>query len=146
MGKPPIKLAFSAGGVVFRSLGSEVEIALIKTRNSWTLPKGLIEKGEKPEIAALREVEEETGLKVELQNPLGSIEYWFYSPEEKVRYHKKVYFFLFKAIGGDINDHDFEVEEVKFFKPEEALNLVTYSGDKEILKKSLEVIYSKLNI
>lgn len=140
MEKPPIKLAFSAGGVVYRPTRSGVEIALIKTRKSWTLPKGLIEKGEKPEVAALREVEEETGLKVEIQKPLGSIEYWFFSPEEKVRYHKKVYFFLFKAVGGDLNNHDFEVEEARFFQPEEALNLAIYPGDKEILKRAFETL------
>lgn len=140
MEKLPIKLAFSAGGVVYRRTLSGLEIALIKTRDAWTLPKGLIEKGEKPEVAALREVEEETGLKVELKGPLGSIDYWFYSPEEKARYHKKVYFFLFEAIGGNLEKHDFEVEEARFFKPEEALKLATYHGDREILKKALSAL------
>lgn len=140
MEKPPVKLAFSAGGVVFHRTPSGPEIALIRTKEAWTLPKGLIEKGEKPQEAALREVEEETGLKVEIKGSLGSIDYWFYSAEEKIRYHKKVYFFLFEAVGGNLENHDYEVEEVRFFSPEEALRLATYSKDREILKKALSAL------
>lgn len=137
MEKLPIKLAFSAGGVVFRRTSTGPEVALIRVKQSWTLPKGLIEKGEKPEVAAKREVEEETGLKVQLKEPLGSIDYWFHSAQEKVRYHKKVYFFLFEATGGDPENHDYEVEEVRFFRPEEALRYSTYPKDREILEKAL---------
>jgi len=138
----PTKLAFSAGGVAYRNGPEGLEVALINVGKAWTLPKGLIEKGEKVEEAAKREVKEETGLQVELEKPIGTIEYWFASPKEKVRYHKKVYFFLFRVVSGNTAEHDYEVEEVRFFTPEEALKTLTYPKDKEILQKALNLLKS----
>jgi 8-oxo-dGTP pyrophosphatase MutT (NUDIX family) len=71
----------SAGGVVFRRQ-PELEIALASRRTkrgdlAWGLPKGLVEPGEEPEAAALREVREETGLEARIDRPLGDINYWY---------------------------------------------------------------------
>jgi len=138
--KLPLKFAFSAGGVVYRRGPSGIEIVLVRNREAWTLPKGLIEKGEKPEQAAIREVKEETGLLVEARGKIGEIEYWYVSHEEGVRYRKKVYFFLFEATGGDVSQHDWELEEVKFFPLAEALKTATYVKDKEIIQRGLELL------
>ncbi len=95
--KYPIRWAFSAGGIVYRRQGLGLQVVLIRVRDAWTLPKGAIEKGEKSHSAALREVQEETGLEVEPQGKLGEIAYWFVNPQERVRTHKKVTFFLFEG-------------------------------------------------
>ncbi|MDZ7878164.1 MAG: NUDIX hydrolase [Saprospiraceae bacterium] len=58
------KIIEAAGGVVFNAKG---EVLLIYRLKTWDLPKGKIDKGETPEIAAVREIQEETGLdKVDL--------------------------------------------------------------------------------
>lgn len=133
--KFPLKFAFSAGGVVYRRGSFGVEVALVRNREAWTLPKGLIEKGEKPEQAALREVQEETGLLVEAKGKIGEIEYWYSSREEGVRYRKKVYFFLFELVAGDGREHDWEIDEVRFFPFNEAIERATYPKDREILER-----------
>jgi len=91
-------------------------VACIGRRNrsgrlEWCLPKGHIEAGETPEIAAIREVAEETGISSEILQPLGVIDYWFTGDDRRV--HKKVHHFLMEAITGEItteNDPDHEAE------------------------------------
>ena len=113
------RFQLSAGGVVCRrdSTG-RLEVVLIATEDGrWGLPKGLVEKGEPLEETARREVREETGLEAEVVERLSPIEYWYWWDEdgEKVRYHKKVYFFLMTCRGGDVTQHDFEVTDVRWF-------------------------------
>ena len=76
--KLPSHQQFSAGGMDFPGLDDALEIAdiCVHERRRWLLPKGLIEAGEKPEQAALREVHEETGIKGQLIAPVETIEYW----------------------------------------------------------------------
>lgn len=136
--KYPTRWAFSAGGIVYRRQGLELQVALIRVRDVWTLPKGAIEKGEKSEAAALREVQEETGLQVKSQGKLGEISYWFVNPQKRVRTHKKVTFFLFEALSSDTTGHDQEVDEVRFWPAVEALKAARYPKDREILEKALQ--------
>ena len=87
-----VKWEFSAGGVVFKKEEKSVYILLIRVRDRWSFPKGNIEKNEKKEEAALREVKEETGVEAEIVDYLGDIEYWYYLGGYKV--HKFVYYYL----------------------------------------------------
>jgi len=133
-----VKRAESYGGVVVRSAAGGVEVALIRTRNLkdepvWTLPKGMREEGEDGIQAALREVREETGLDAEIVQPLEPVTYWFVSTKDKARYRKTVYLYLMKATGGDINDHDAEVDEVRFVPANQAAGLATYPTDRKTL-------------
>src|SRR5712692_3176052 len=104
----PTKTQISAGGVAFRSNGNQVEVALISVgeSNRWQLPKGIVNKDESTENAALREVREETGLNTDLIELIDKVEYWYYATEkeQRVRYHKFVYFYLLRYIAGDVTD------------------------------------------
>ncbi|GBC89024.1 Putative mutator protein MutT4 [bacterium HR13] len=108
----------------------------------WTFPKGIVESGESPEHAAIREVEEETGIKGEILQRIGEIEY-FYMREGK-RIKKRVLYFLMRYKAGEPKA-SWEVLDARFFTWKEAENLVKYKGDKEILKKALSLapLFSK---
>lgn len=132
----PIEHPVSAGGVVYRWGEGGLEILLCGQRQplTWRLPKGMKSKGEKLEETAIREVEEETGLKVKIEGKIGIIKYWF--TQEGVRYHKEVHFFLMTPYGGDIELHDPEFDIVGWFPLEEACRLLTYKNEVEIIKKA----------
>ncbi|RLJ70754.1 8-oxo-dGTP diphosphatase [Hydrogenivirga caldilitoris] len=127
-----MKREFSAGGVLFKD-GS---VLLIKTPSGvWSFPKGNVEKGEKPEEAAVREVIEETGVKGKVVDYIGEISYWYQLKGEKI--FKRVKYFLMEYLEGEPQP-SWEVLDAKFFPVEEANKLLKYKGDKEIFKKALE--------
>lgn len=140
----PVRRAESFGGAVIRKPETGPEVALIRTRNLkgkqvWTLPKGTAEGRETPETTALREVLEETGIEAEIIQPLDDITYWFVVASEQARYRKTVHYFLMHAVGGDIDRHDDEVDEVRFVPIHEAARLVTYPTDRKVLKRLEEL-------
>lgn len=139
---PKTKLQFSAGGVIYRREGRRVEVALIVRGEGkiFCLPKGKIEKPETPQETALREVEEETGLKGRIEKEIGKINYWFYSKEEKGRIFKTVYFYLIKYESGETSGHDFEVEEVKWLPIDESLKIMTYPSERKIMQKAKRLL------
>jgi len=131
----------SAGGVVVRVDGA-VEVCLIRPagRSVWGLPKGGVEDGETYEQTALREVAEETGLEGQVQQELGAIDYSFYSREQGGRVHKTVHYFLVRAIGGDTSRHDHEVSEARWVHIRQALRLMTYPNEREMVRRAAEAL------
>ncbi|WP_375498005.1 NUDIX hydrolase [uncultured Jatrophihabitans sp.] len=106
---------FSAGGLVLDLAGDVPRGALIgrtdrQGRLLWSLPKGHIEAGETAEQAAVREVEEETGIAGVIVAELGTIDFWFVA--EGRRIHKTVQHYLMRRTGGELSDADLEVDEV----------------------------------
>ena len=137
------RFQLSAGGVVCRrDPAGRIEVALIATHDGqrWALPKGLVEEGESLEETALREVREEAGLEAEAIERLEPIEYWYWWDEDgdKVRYHKKVYYFLMAYRGGDVSRHDFEVDDARWFSLEEAIERASYRTEREVLQQVLD--------
>jgi len=134
----------SSGGVVFRPAGAGHEVALIRVAradgDAWALPKGWVEKGEDLEQTAVREVREETGLDAKVLRKLGEITYEFYSKADRSRIVKTVHVFLMEWLGGDTADHDDEVEEVRWFPLEDALRMLTYKNEREMLEKAMSLI------
>ena len=133
----------SAGGVVFRRTDDGVDVALAARRTrrgelAWGLPKGLIEPDEGIEEAALREVREETGLEAEIDDDLGSISYFY--QWEGVGVRKSVRFFLMHATGGDVNDHDHEMEEVRWFPLADVERRATYRSERDIVRKAVAIL------
>ena len=131
----------SAGGIVFRKLDDRIDVALIartspRRRIIWALPKGWVEPGETIPDAALREIREETGLTGRLVEPLGQIEYSFYSPEDSARIQKTVHFFLVEFLSGDTADHDHEVDEARWWPLDAALAQMTYQSERQLMEKA----------
>jgi 8-oxo-dGTP pyrophosphatase MutT (NUDIX family) len=139
----PTKREISAGGVVYRRDGEEIEIVLASRRTrrgelAWGLAKGGIEENESPEEAAVREVREETGLLAEIEDSLGETRYFYVW--EDVRIRKTVHFFLMRHTGGDIDDRDDEMEEIRWFPLERALKRAAYRGERDVLGRAAEIL------
>jgi 8-oxo-dGTP pyrophosphatase MutT (NUDIX family) len=134
----------SAGGVVYRERASGVEFALIKVGPviRWQLPKGIVDEGETPEQAAIREVREETGLNAKIKSPLETIEYWYVSGSktERVRYHKFVHFYLMKYASGKTDDHDHEVIEARWVSAIEAIRMLSFKSERDLAEKARQMI------
>lgn len=132
----PVKDAVSAGGVLWRRQGDQVEIVLCGrvAEKIWGLPKGTPDDGETIEQTALREVREETGLHPDLGDRLGTIEYWFSS--SGIRYHKFVHHWLMEPIGGDLADHDHEFDAVEWVPIGPAIARLTYENERKIVREA----------
>jgi len=139
-GGVPVEELVSAGGLVYRrgSQGIEV-VACGRTEDGvWGLPKGAPEPGEPLEEAAIREVGEETGLHVKIEDKIGTIRYWFSRPG--VRFHKTVHHYLMTASGGSVDDHDFEYDRVEWLPVEEACRLLSYKNEVDVVRKGAEMV------
>ena len=132
----------SAGGVIYRLGGTAAEVALTMPshRPVWTLPKGMIEQGETPEEAAVREVREESGLLGRIVEPLLQTHYWFFTAGRTVRVAKTVHFFLMECLGGNPEHHDREVSRVAWFPIADAVTAVAYRGERDVLQQALAAL------
>ena len=131
-----MKREFSAGGVVLRGSDGEAELAVVSPRRGvLALPKGHPEAGESLEQAATREVREETGLVAAPVERLGEVRYWYTLAGERVL--KGVTFFLFSYLSGSLDDHDDEVESAAWVPLEQAPELLSYKGEREMAAKAL---------
>ncbi len=138
MARYPTRQAVSAGGLVFEDRPDGRWVVLISRRNAagqlqWTLPKGGLEEGEDLEAAAVREVEEETGLLSEIREKLGVVDYWFVWRPEEVRYHKYVHYYLMAHISGDTQVHDDEAEDVVWMPITEAIARLTHTNERRLV-------------
>jgi 8-oxo-dGTP pyrophosphatase MutT (NUDIX family) len=129
---------YSAGGVVVR--GSEV-VVIVPTRRAadgsrvLALPKGHVDPGETPIQAAEREVREETGVVAEPVTELGESRYWYRRDGRTIG--KRVSFFLFEFREGSIEDHDDEVEEVRWIELKEAETALSHTAEREMVSLAL---------
>ena len=130
----------AAGGLVVSRDEDGLRVVLIGVERGglvrWSLPKGHFKKRESADQAAVREVCEETGLRVQIIEPLATIDYWFV--EHRVRYHKFVHYFLMRAVGGSFDDHDDEVVDVRWFPWDEALQAMAYPNERGVLEAEYE--------
>jgi 8-oxo-dGTP pyrophosphatase MutT (NUDIX family) len=138
--KLPVRQAVSAGGVVYREEDGELLVALCgRVRpGTWNLPKGTPDEGETVEQTALREVQEETGLEVEIEERLGTIEYWF--TRESTRFHKQVHFFLMAQRGGSLDLHDPEFDVVEWFPAAKAVRALTFETEAGMVRRAIEAL------
>jgi 8-oxo-dGTP pyrophosphatase MutT (NUDIX family) len=140
----PVRDQVSAGGIVFRMDGNKTNVVLISvgTQQRWQLPKGLVDKDEKPESAAVREAREEAGVESEVVQHIETIEYWFAGLDggERVRFHKRVHFFLMRYLGGDTSNHDWEVNEARWVPIEDAITQLAFENEKRVATTARDLI------
>jgi 8-oxo-dGTP pyrophosphatase MutT (NUDIX family) len=132
--------ATSAGGVVHRTSDGRLEVVLVHRRSPrlWALPKGTPDSGETVEETALRETREETGLEVAIERQLASIRYFFV--RGTTRFHKTVHFFLMRPVGGRLEDHDAEFDEVAWVDLEEALAILNHATERSVVEEAATVL------
>ena len=99
------------------------------------LPKGHPDPGETLEQAATREVREETGIEAEPVEVLGDVRYW-YQRRQGRRVFKSVTFFLFAHRGGNVADHDHEVEEARWVPLDAAKTMLAFASERKVLEKA----------
>ncbi|MGZ8630231.1 MAG: NUDIX hydrolase [Actinomycetota bacterium] len=138
-----VQREISAGGVVYRRDDDEIEVVLASRRTrrgdlAWGLAKGGIEPGESLEDAAVREVLEETGYTAEIEASLGDTRYFYVWESTRIR--KTVHFFLMRCTGGDPEDRDDEMEEIRWFPLDRALKRAAYRGEREVLGRAAEIL------
>jgi 8-oxo-dGTP diphosphatase len=142
--KVPVKEQVSAGGVVFRGDKESAEVVIVSVggQNRWQLPKGLVEKGESPEIAAVREAREEGGVASEVVQTIETVEYWYAGLDNgiRVRFHKRVHFYLLRYLSGDTKDHDWEVNEARWVPIEEATSQLAFDNERRVMERARELI------
>jgi len=133
----------SAGGLVLDRRDLDASVALIgridrKGRLLWSLPKGHVEAGETHEDAAVREVEEETGIKGRVLAALGTIDYWFVAEDRRI--HKTVHHYLLEASGGELSDDDVEVDEVAWVPLSELHSRLAYAGERRLAETAADLL------
>jgi 8-oxo-dGTP diphosphatase len=126
-GRPQAK---AAGGLVVRGAPGEEEVAIVHRPryDDWSLPKGKLKRWEGWKRAALREVAEETGLRCEALEELPPARY----VDRKGR-RKLVRFWLMRPVGGSFEPSR-EVDELRWVTPAEALELLDYEHDRELVR------------
>src|SRR3989338_2722543 len=133
-----VKHTYSAGGVVVNSRG---EVLVVNQRgNSWSLPKGHVEKGEDPAEAAKREIYEESGLKkVKLIRRFGNYRRYKIGKHGKGEDRselKTIVVFLFKTNELKLKPLDPHNPEARWVKKEKVAGLLTHPRDKELTRRS----------
>lgn len=140
-GEPALVLA--AGGVPWRVRVHEsgpgapvrLEVAVVHRteRNDWSFPKGKNEPGEPDEQCALREVEEETGLRCRLGAHLQDSHY-----PDRLGRPKRVRWWAMEVVSATPRPPDDEVDEVRWLRPDAAFQLLSYDTDREVLRRFLD--------
>jgi 8-oxo-dGTP pyrophosphatase MutT (NUDIX family) len=135
--------ATSAGGIVVRYEAGRPQLVIGSRKRerdsrTWTLPKGTPERGESTEQTAMREVGEETGLQVRITGPLQDIEYWFV--QSGTRIHKTVHYFLMEPVGGDLDRHDREFDQVRWIDFDDAPLMLTFETERALVAHAADVL------
>ena len=135
--------ATSAGGIVVRYEAGRPQLVVGSRRRerdgrTWTLPKGTPQHDETREETALREVGEETGLEVRITGRLDQIEYSFV--QSGTRIHKTVYYFLMEPVGGDLDRHDHEFEQVRWIDFADAASVLTFETERALVAQAANAL------
>jgi len=128
MTDPEVK---ASGGLVWRRGDRGLEVALVHRPkyDDWTFPKGKLDPGEGWEEAALREVQEETGLRCRLGHELPSAAYT--DPKGRA---KVVRYWLMEPLDGSFSPSN-EVDEMRWLPAGEARDVLTYEHDRALLRE-----------
>ncbi len=140
------RIEISAGGVVYRRVAGEFEVAIAEQRDRVTaalttrLPKGKIESGETAEEAAVREVAEEIGLESRIVGDLGSVRYVY--SESSTRVSKQVHYFLMEWVPTEPRELDGEMERVYWCSIPEAQRALSFETEQRVMRGALTQLES----
>lgn len=132
----------SCGAIVFRKFHGNAEVLIVKHTkgNHWSFPKGHMEEDETEVQTALREVKEETGLDIHIDDSFReSITYY---PCQSIK--KEVVFFLAKAINYDFTPQPEEISQIRWMQLEDADQLLTHSKARRLLHKAKPYVKSRM--
>jgi 8-oxo-(d)GTP phosphatase len=123
----------AAGGIVLRGEGPDRSVVLVHRPrdDDWSFPKGKLDADEDEATAALREVEEETGLRCRLGPSIGAVTY-----QDRRGQAKVVRYFQMDADGGRFAPNH-EVDELRWVPIEDAVRLLSYAHDRSLLRQVL---------
>jgi 8-oxo-dGTP pyrophosphatase MutT (NUDIX family) len=146
-----VRREVSAGGLIWRrnANNGSIEVVLVRPagKGTWVLPKGHVEPGETLLEAALREANEESGLEVVADEPLGQVAYlysWRKHPQDRpFRIFKRVHFYLMHCVGGDPSAHDGEIEEVVWLPLEAALARASHKSERNLIAKAQKLLLAE---
>ena len=127
-----MKLVRAAGGLVVREAERGPDLVLVHRAayDDWSFPKGKLEPGEDERTAALREVEEETGLVCDVGEDLGAITYVDARGRPKV-----VRYWVMRPPAGADPRADHEIDQVRWVPAGDAGPLLTYPHDRALLRR-----------
>ena len=127
----------SCGAVVFRNKNDNIQVLLIRHLNGghWAFPKGHVEKGETEEQTALREILEETGLAVNLDNRYRQVV--SYSPKKDV-VKNVVYFVATASSDAATVAQEEEISQIVWVDMHNAADYVSFDNDKKVLLGAIE--------
>jgi 8-oxo-dGTP pyrophosphatase MutT (NUDIX family) len=131
----------SAGGVVFRiDVGQPMYLLIRDSYNNWGFPKGHIEAGEQPEAAAVREVQEETGLAdLSIRGRIDTIDWFFRFRGQLI--HKVCHFYLMETSNATTSPQRAEgITACRWTRFAEAKSLISYANARELLSRAQELL------
>jgi 8-oxo-dGTP pyrophosphatase MutT (NUDIX family) len=135
----------SAGGVVFRfELGQPVYLLIRDSYQNWGFPKGHLESGEQPEAAAVREVEEETGLSgLAVRGSLGPVDWYFRFRGQLI--HKICHFFLMESPASETSPQRAEgITACQWMPYGEAVVTISYANARDVLGRAREMVAAQV--
>ena len=136
-----MKREFSAGGLVYKKQ-KRVVLWLVRRPKAnpeykgnlgWGFPKGWIDKGEKLEGAAVREVREEGGVETRIIKKLPTLKI-FFTDQNREKVMKFVTYFVMEWTGDVPEGFGWETEEVKWVTKEEAMKMLIHKNERELLE------------
>ena len=130
----------SCGAVVYKKEEEKIYFLIEEMKaGHYSIPKGHVENNETEIETALREIKEETNLEVNLDSNFREVV--SYSPYEGCI--KDVVFFVAEAKSFDMKEQLIEVTSLKWLEPVDAINILTFDSDKEVLRKALKYLGGK---
>lgn len=155
-GKGRARRESSAGGVVFRIAdaadsgrntypGAPLFLLICDSYDKWGFPKGHVERGERAETAALREVMEETGLRALTlvgPPPIATIEWFFRFRGELI--HKNCQYFLMETATENTKPQESEgISACRWATVDEARELISFDNARDVLQRAYEMVVAR---